>query len=110
MWFDSRTIEVQGVSRHPVYRFKAGADSVWFDGIMNIGYNRGDLVPVRYNASDPYDARVNTFLGLWIDTLLYLIFPSLVLLILYIKPDIIPRKARVRLGRKPLVQIIHDEH
>jgi hypothetical protein len=112
-WFIGHTLEMQGnVTQHLVVIFKAGEDSVFFNG-GGRKFHVGDSVPVRYQKNNPSDARVNTFFGMWEDTLIDSLLPLLTLLILYITPTrfdpLIPWKARVRLGIKPLIKIIrHD--
>lgn len=51
MCFTGHTLETVGVSRHPVIRFRAGGDSIFFNGNSNVEYRNGDLVPVRYHTS-----------------------------------------------------------
>jgi len=106
MWFEGRTIEVQGTSHHPVYQYRLGNDSIWFQGTIDLGYRRGDLVSVRYQPDDLRDARINSFIPLWYDTFAYLAVPFLILLIVFIKKDIVPRGSRIRLGRRPLLKML----
>ena len=112
-WFVGHTLEMQGnVTQHLVIIFKAGDDSVFFNG-GGRKFHVGDSVPVRYQKDNPSDAKVNTFFGMWEDTLINSLLPLLSLLILYITParfdPLIPWKARIRLGIKPFIKIIpHD--
>jgi hypothetical protein len=106
MWFDGRTIEVQGTSHHPVYQYRLGNDSIWFHGNLDLGHRRGDIVSVRYQPGDLRNARIDAFLPLWYDTLAYLAVPFLILLIVFIKTDIVPWQSRVRLGGKPFLKIM----
>jgi len=112
-WFVGHTLELQGdVSQHLVIIFRAGSDSVFFNG-SGRKFHVGDPIPVRYQKDNPSDARINTFSGMWEDTLINSLLPLLTLLILYITParfdPLIPWKARVRIGVKPLLKIIpHD--
>ena len=109
-WFVGHTLELQGdVSQHLVIIFKAGNDSVFFNG-GGRKFHVGDSVPVRYQKDNPSDARINTFQGMWEDALINSLVPLLTLLILFITPGrfdpLIPWKARVRIGIKPLIKII----
>jgi len=112
-WFVGHTLELQGdISQHLVIIFRAGNDSAFFNGGGG-KFHVGDSVPVRYQKDNPSDARVNTFSGMWEDILINSLLPLLTLLILYITParfdPLIPWKARVRIGVKPLIKIIpHD--
>jgi len=95
-----------GISTYPVIRFIATKDTVYFNGNMNIEMKPGDLVPVRYQKNDPSDAKINTTLTLWGDTIAYSVFPILVLLVLYMHPEIIPKKSKVIFGRKNLISVV----
>jgi hypothetical protein len=37
-------------------------DTIWFNGRNDIIFNEGERVPVRYQKSDPADAKLNVFL------------------------------------------------
>jgi hypothetical protein len=109
-WFVGHTLELQGdVTQHLVIIFRVGNDSVFFNG-GGRGFHVGDAVPVCYEKDNPSDARINTFSGMWEDVLINSLLPLLTLLILYITParfdPLIPWKARVRIGKKPLIKII----
>jgi hypothetical protein len=109
-WFIGHTLELQGdISQHLVIIFRAGNDSVYFNG-GGEGLHVGGPVPVRYQKDNPSNARVNTFSGMWEDTLINSLLPLLTLLILYITPGrfdpLIPKKSRILIGKKPLIKII----
>jgi hypothetical protein len=112
-WFIGHTLELQGnISEHLVIIFRAGNDSVYFNG-GGKGLYVGGPVPVRYRKDNPSDARIDTFSGMWEDVLINSLLPLLTLLILYITParfdPLIPWKARIRIGKKPFIKIItHD--
>lgn len=99
-----------GISTYPVIQFKAGRDTVEFNGNINLDINPGDRVSVRYQMSDPSDAKINAAICIWGDTLAYAFFPVLVLLIIYFIPDrfdpIIPKKSMILIGKKPFIKII----
>jgi hypothetical protein len=109
-WFIGHTLELQGdISQHLVIIFRAGNDSVFFNG-GGREFHVGDPVPVRYRKDNPSDARINTFSGMWEGVLIDSLLPLLTLLILFITPGrfdpLIPWKARIRIGIKPLIKII----
>ena len=109
VWFMGHTLELLGdISQHLVIIFRAGNDSVTFNSGGD--FHVGDAVPVRYQKDNPSDARINTFSGMWEDTLINSLLPLLTLLILFITPGrfdpLIPWKARIRIGIKPLIKII----
>ncbi|MFT3705324.1 MAG: hypothetical protein QM802_23350 [Agriterribacter sp.] len=110
-WFMGHTLELNGsISNHLVILFMRGKDSITFNGATNIGFKVGDIVPVRYQEADPEDAKINTTFCIWGDTCIYSILPGLFLLILFLTParfdPVIPWKAKVRIGVKPLIKII----
>ena len=113
MSFIGHTLELQGnISSHEVIRFKAGQDSVFFNATASEGHKPGQPVPVLYHESDPEAAQIDAFIGLWGQSLVFAIFPVLVLLILYLTPDsldpVIPQKCKILLFReKKLVRIVH---
>ena len=111
VWFVGHTLELQGdISSHLVIIFKAGRDSFTFNAGGH--FRVGDPVPVRYDTANPADARINTAFGIWGDIWVNSLLPELVLLILFITPGrfdpLIPWKAKVRIGIKPLIKIIPD--
>lgn len=112
MHFVGHTLELQGnISAHAVIRYKAGKDSAFFNAAMNEELKPGQHVPVLYHESDPEDAQVDAFIGLWGQSMIFTIFPILVLMILFVTPDrldpVIPQKCKVLLFKeKKLVRIV----
>ena len=91
-------------------RFKAGKDTIWFNGIDNIFFKEGETVPVRYQRSNPYEARIDTFAAIWGDTVVYGGIPVIILIALFLHPAVIPRRSRIRLSiKKPFVEIKNEE-
>jgi hypothetical protein len=101
---------VLGISTYPVIQYKAGSDTVEFKGNMNLDVKPGEIVPVRYQENNPSDAKINTAICLWGDTMAYAFFPVIVLLILFFIPErfdpVIPKKSRIRIAKKPFIRII----
>ena len=92
---------------YPVIVFTAGKDSIWFDGDNDLVLEEGQTIPVRYTLSNPSDARIATFRGLWVDTLVYSAVPAIVILALSCHPLVIPYRSRVRvLRKKPYLQLV----
>jgi hypothetical protein len=81
--------------------FIHGKDTVWFNGLPGLGLKTGQLVPVCYQPGNPADAKVDHFIALWGDILVYGGIPLLMLVIIFLHPDVIQRRSRVRLTRKP---------
>ena len=101
---------VLGISSYSVIRFKAGNDSLYFNNNVDLDLKRGKIVPVRYQKSNPSDATVDNFLSMWAETLVYAVFPVLILLVIFFMPErfdpIIPKKSKIVLGKKPFIQIL----
>jgi hypothetical protein len=66
---------------------------------------RGQQLGVRYQKLDPNDAKINSPLSLWGDTLAYSLGPLLFFLGLLLTPDIVPPKAKVKIGFWPLLRV-----
>lgn len=91
---------------YSVIWFVAGSDTIWFNGRNGIIFNEGETVSVRYQKEDPADARLNIFLGIWGETVVYGGIPVLIWFVIFLHPAIIPYRSRVKLIRtKPYVQI-----
>lgn len=86
---------------YPVIRFRAEDSAYWFNGPDNLVLKEGDKVAVRYSVSDPSDARVDSFVGLWGDMAVYGGIPILLLLFIALHPSIIPFRSRVRFRAAP---------
>lgn len=87
-------------------RFKVGNDTIWFNGNDNIFFKEGEVVPVRYQKDNPYDVRIDIFPSIWGDTLVYGGIPVVLLIALFLHPQVIPRGSRIRLStKKPLLTL-----
>ena len=103
MWFKGHTMELQSISSHAVIVFKAGRDSIIFNG-GDPNLKPGSLVPVIYQADDPSDARIDSFKSIWGRTIVFALLPCLALLVIFITTifvePLIPKKVKITL-RKP---------
>ena len=108
--FRGRTIEVQGTSDHSVIKYSVGNDSLFFNTEDDLEMKKGEIVPVLYQKNNPTDACIDNFTGVWIGTMVYALFPLLIILVLYLTPQrfdpIIPRNAKIVFGKKPFIKII----
>jgi hypothetical protein len=95
---------VLGISTYPVIRFTSGEDTIYFNGNVNIPLKPDEKVPVRYRRNNPTDAKINEFSSIWGDTLAYMLGPFLIFLVVFFHPDLVPKKAKVILGRKTLIK------
>ena len=97
---------VLGISTYPVVWFRSGNDTIFFNGNVNISLTEGQQVSVRYQRNDPVDAKLNMFSSIWGDTLAYDLAPVLIFLVIFFHADLVPKNAKVVLGRKPLVRFV----
>ena len=70
------------------------------NGASDILLNRGDIVSVLYQRDDHTEAKIDNFISVWGDTVGYAAVPAIIILIVFLQPEIVPRRARVRLGTK----------
>lgn len=98
---------VLGVSTYPVIWFRAGRDTVFFNGNVNIPLKEGEQVSVRYRKNNPQDAKINMFSSIWGDTTAYMTGPFLILLVIFFHPDLVPKKAKIAVGgKKPWIRLV----
>jgi uncharacterized protein DUF3592 len=99
-----------GISTYSVIRYKAGKDSLYFNSNINLDLKPGETVQIRYQKNNPSDAIADDFVSMWAETLVYAVFPVLILVVLFFMPQrfdpVIPKKSKVVLGKKPFIQII----
>jgi hypothetical protein len=108
MGFAGKSQAGQPVHNYALIFFIAGKDSIWFNGKDNILFKQGNQVPVRYQADNPKDARIDIFTSIWGDTLVYGGIPVLILIVIFLDPKIIPIRSKVKLNKKkPFVEFIH---
>jgi hypothetical protein len=99
---------VLGISTYPVIWFKSGKDTIYFNGNVNVELKSGEQVSVRYQPANPSDAKVNSFICIWGDSLAYELGPFLILLVIFFHPDLVPKHAKVVMGKKQWVKIIPE--
>jgi Protein of unknown function (DUF3592) len=107
MCFMGKSQNGQFSSTYPVIKFNTPkGDTIFFNGLEQAEYQPGQRVPIRYHKSNPHDARINQFAGIWQDTLVYALVPFVLLLMVLLHPEIIPRGARTRMGGKPFFRVL----
>ena len=109
MGFVGKSYAGQIVHVYSAIKYPVGKDTLWFNGNDNILYQPGEIVPVRYQIGNPSEARINIFTSLWGDTIVYGGIPLIIVLISFIHPQIFPYKARIRISRKNLFQLVEVE-
>ena len=107
MCFVGKSITGQLEHVYSVFEFYKGNDTIFFNGPDNFIFTQGQKLPVLYHDDDPENAKLDMFLPLWLDTLVYAGIPALILFIVFIHPDVVPYRSKVRISqRKPFVEII----
>jgi hypothetical protein len=96
-----------GTSSYALVSFETAKDTVWFQGVDQ-EYELGDKVPVRYQTANPSDARIATFLSLWGDTFAYGTVAFIFWVVCFLSKDLVPKSAKVRIGKKPFIQLIEN--
>jgi len=92
---------------YTIIYFRVGKDTTWFNGLGNLHMPEDARLPVRYQAGNPQDARVDIFEGIWGDTVVYAGIPVLMLIVAALHPDVVPRRKKVLLTlKKPYVRIL----
>jgi hypothetical protein len=95
---------------HSLLYYKLGKDTIWFEALPNLSLKEGQAVSVRYQPGNPSDVRLDTFLGIWGVTAIYGGLPLLVLLVLFLHPQIVPYRSKLRLTcKKPFIEIVSGE-
>ena len=77
---------VLGISTYPVIWFRSGKDTIFFNENVNVSLKQNEKVSVRYRTDNPSDAKINSFICIWGDTLAYELGPFLIILIVYFHP------------------------
>jgi Protein of unknown function (DUF3592) len=105
--FTGKRYAGQMVYTYAVVSFMVGKDTVWFNGRNDILFEEGERVPVRYLRKNPAEARLDVFLAIWGDTLVYGGIPVLILLIIFLHPQIVPRRSKIQLTTiRPFIMIV----
>jgi hypothetical protein len=99
-----------GVSTYSVIRYHANGDSLFFNSNLDLGLLPDEKVSVLFQKNKPSDAMVNSFVSIWAETLIYLLFPVLILCVLFFTPErlqpIIPKKSKIIFGGRTFIRIV----
>ena len=107
MRFVGKSYTGQLVHTYSVIRFFAGRDTVFFNTNDNILFIPGQVVPVRYQIRNPAGAKVDMFVEIWGDTLVYGGMFVLLVIIVFLHPGIVPYRAKIWIGlQKPFLRAI----
>jgi hypothetical protein len=92
---------------HSEFWFRNGRDTVWIIGPGGLHLKKGAIVPLRYIPGNESHAKVDNFKGIWMGTVIYGGIILLVFIAVFLHPEIIPYRSRVKLtGRRPFVQVM----
>lgn len=87
--------------------FINGGDTVWFKGPGGLHLQPGAIVPIRYQSNNPSNAKLDNFKSIWGATIIYGGIPLLILLVIFLHPEIVPYRSKVKLTpRKPFVWVV----
>ena len=95
-----------GSDTYAYISFTAGKDTVYFQG-KDDDYKEGDIVPLRYQPKEPENAKVAAFWSVWGNTIAYCGVPLIFWIICFFAPDIVPKGAKVLVGKKPFLKVIN---
>lgn len=91
---------VIGLSTYQVIKYIINTDTIVFNGDMDLGLVEGSKVNILYQPREPHDAKVSQFKALFGDSLVYFSGPFLVLLIIFLTPDLLPKNAEIAIGMR----------
>ncbi len=107
MWYKGKSYTGQIPHEYSAIKFIVDKDTAWFNTNDNIFFEKGEIVPVRYQVNNINDAKVDMFIEIWGNAVVYGGELSLIVLIIFLHPSIIPRKSKIRLNaQKPFLQTI----
>jgi hypothetical protein len=107
MCFLGKSLNGQFSSEYPVIKYTStGKDTVFFNGAEGVQLIPGEQVPIRYYMNNLSGARVNSFQGMWVDTIIYAGIPLVILLIIFFHPDIIPKRSTIVIGKRPFIKLM----
>ena len=108
MAFEGKEITGQLQRTYAVIMFSAtGKDTVFFNSADEGSFRPGQSVTVLYQRTHPTDARLDTFTGLWMDTVIYSGLFFLFIAIVFFHPEIIPYRSKVKLlWAPPFIRIV----
>jgi hypothetical protein len=98
-----------GLSSYQVVKFIAGNDTIVFNGEIDLFLESGAKVNILYHTDNPEVAKINTFNSLWSESVIYCSGPLLVLIAIFLLPDIIPRNSKMVIGRGGIKLAIPDQ-
>lgn len=107
MGFVGKNQTGQYMHTYSVIFFKVGESEYWFNGLDNVLLKEGEQVAIRYQRKNPYDAKLDMFVSIWGDILVYAGILVAVLTAVFIHPHIIQRGARFSIQKRmPFISLV----
>ncbi len=112
VYFMGHDLNTDGsVSSHQIIFFRLGRDSVIFTSNVNFKLRDSTVVPVRYEAGNPHDARIDKPASIWGDTLVFALSPIGIWLVLLLTPNrfdpLVPWRSKVDLRWQwPFIRVV----
>lgn len=104
---------LQGAGLRPTYSnlyFYYNNKQIWLHGPGNIQLPEGTPVSIRYQVDNPNDAKADTLIGLWGNTIIYGGIILLLLSVVIIPATVIPRGNKIFLHyKKPFIRLIEND-
>ncbi len=101
MRFVGKSYTGQLIHSYSVIRFSTGTDTIFFNTNDNIIFTPGQQVAVRYQQNNLHNAKVDIFIEIWGDALVYGGMFVLILAIVFAHPGIVPYRSIIMIGKKP---------
>ena len=92
-----------GRQEYPIVQFMAGKDTITTYGDYNLPYSPGDDYPLRYNPFRTKGIRLNTFMGCWIDTLIWCTIFTVIISIVFLVEGIVPHGKMVYISLRGII-------
>lgn len=86
------------------------SDTVFFNTADNELYAPGSRLSIYYHPQNPGDAHVANFTGTWMEPVIYSCIALIIIFILFIHPDIVPRKTQLLINDRPPFLKIHKKN
>ena len=107
MWYQGKSYTGQLIHEYSAIKFTTATDTSWFNTSDNIIFKPGEQVPVRYQVKNHADAKVDMFIEIWGNAVVYGGELALIIVFIFLHPSIIPRKSKIKLSStKPFVQTV----
>ena len=106
--FTGKDISAQIPRSYSVVLFSVtGKDSVFFNSTDGEIWEENSIVSVLYQPSDPHNASINSFMGLWLDATIYGAIIFVIIAIIFLHPEIVPYRSNIKLQlRKPVISVV----